>query len=177
VPVPALPPPRTPGSYRIALVCLGNICRSPMADVILTDHVAAAGLGDRVTVASSGTGDWHIGHPMDRRAAALLTSEGYSADAASAHRAQQVHPSWLTEYDVLLAMDRENLRDLRALADDAAAVESERVRLFGDFDPAMPGAEVPDPYYDGDDGFHIVLRMVERTADALVVALAATLDE
>jgi protein-tyrosine phosphatase len=169
VPVPELPPPRTPGSYRIALVCLGNICRSPMADVILTDRVATAGLDDRVTVASSGTGDWHIGHPMDRRAAALLTSEGYSADAASAHRAQQVHPSWLTEYDVLLAMDRENLRDLHALAD--GEVDPDRVRLFGDFDPATPGAEVPDPYYDHEDGFRIVLAMVERTADALVAAL------
>ena len=87
--MPPLPPPRTPGHYRIALVCLGNICRSPMADVVLTDRVAAAGLGDRVTVVSSGTGDWHIGHPMDRRAAALLTSEGYDGPA-SAHRAQQV---------------------------------------------------------------------------------------
>lgn len=169
MPVPALPPPRTPGRYRIALVCLGNICRSPMADVILTDRVAAAGLDDRVTVASSGTGDWHIGHPMDRRAAALLTSEGYPADAASAHRARQVRPSWLTEYDLLLAMDRQNLSDLRDLAH--GDVDPDRVRLFGDFDPATPGAEVPDPYYDGEDGFHIVLRMVERTADALVSAL------
>jgi protein-tyrosine phosphatase len=171
VPVPALPPPRTPGHYRIALVCLGNICRSPMAEVVLADRIAAAGLGDRVTVVSSGTGDWHIGHPMDRRAAALLTSEGYSADSASAHRAQQVASSWLADCDLLLAMDRQNLRDLRALADGEAEVDPERVRLFGDFDPATPGAEVPDPYYDDDDGFPVVLRMVERTADTLVSAL------
>ena len=164
--MPALPPPRVAGSYRIALVCLGNICRSPMAHVILTDRVAAAGLDDRVTVASSGTGDWHIGHPMDRRAAALLVSEGYDP---SAHRAQQVRPSWLTDYDLLLAMDRQNLRDLGDLA--GGEVDPARVRLFGDFDPATPGAEVPDPYYDGEDGFHVVLRMVERTADNLVSAL------
>ncbi|MDZ5619781.1 low molecular weight protein-tyrosine-phosphatase [Nocardioides sp. HM23] len=164
--MPALPPPRTPGRYRIALVCLGNICRSPMADVVLTERVAAAGLADKVSVVSSGTGDWHVGHPMDRRAAALLTSEGYDA---SAHRAQQVAPSWLTAHDLLLAMDRQNLRDLHALAD--GDVDPDRVRLFGDFDPVEPGAEVPDPYYGGDDGFHDVLAMIERTADALVDAL------
>ncbi|WP_322937255.1 low molecular weight protein-tyrosine-phosphatase [Nocardioides bizhenqiangii] len=164
--MPALPPPRTPGRYRIALVCLGNICRSPMADVVLTERVAAAGLADKVSVVSSGTGDWHVGHPMDRRAAALLTSEGYDA---SAHRAQQVAPSWLTAHDLLLAMDHQNVRDLHALAD--GDVDPDRVRLFGDFDPVEPGAEVPDPYYGGDDGFHDVLAMIERTADALVDAL------
>jgi protein-tyrosine phosphatase len=137
-----------------------------MADVILNDRVAAAGLDDRVTVVSSGTGDWHIGHPMDRRAATLLTSEGYDP---SAHRARQVDATWLTECDVLLAMDRQNLRDLHALAD--GDLDPARVRLFGDFDPASPGAEVPDPYYGGDDGFHDVLAMVERTADALAEAL------
>ncbi len=164
--MPALPPPRTPGRYRIALVCLGNICRSPMADVVLTDRVAAAGLAEQVTVVSSGTGDWHVGHPMDERAAALLTSEGYDA---SAHRAQQVRASWLTECDLLLAMDRQNLRDLHDLAGDD--LDPDRVRLFGDFDPVEPGAEVPDPYYGGADGFSDVLAMVERTADALVDTL------
>lgn len=164
---PALPPPRTPGRYRVALVCLGNICRSPMAHVVLDDRVAAAGLADRVEVASSGTGDWHVGGPMDRRAAALLTSEGYDA---SAHRARQVQPSWLDDHDLLLAMDRQNLRDLRALG----PVDPERVRLFGDFDPATPGAEVPDPYYD-DDGFAVVLAMVERTSDALIDQLKQVL--
>ncbi len=171
--MPALPSPRTPGRYRIALVCLGNICRSPMADVVLTDRIAAAGLDDRVTVVSSGTGDWHVGRPMDRRAAALLTTEGYPIDLASAHRAQQVQASWLTDCDLLLAMDRQNLHDLHTLA--AAEVEPDRVRLFGDFDPVDPGAEVPDPYFGGDDGFHDVLAIVERTADALVDGLVAAL--
>jgi protein-tyrosine phosphatase len=160
--VPELPPPRTPGRYRIALVCLGNICRSPMADVVLTDRIASAGLDDRVTVVSSGTGDWHVGQPMDRRAAALLTTEGYDA---SAHRAQQVRPSWLTDCDLLLAMDRDNLADLLALATEE--VDPARVRLFGDFDPVEPGAEVPDPYFGDGAGFPVVLAMVERTADAL----------
>jgi len=144
-----------------------------MAHVVLTDRVATAGLDDRVTVVSSGTGDWHVGHPMDRRAAATLTSEGYPADSASAHRAQQVQGSWLTDCDLLLAMDSQNLQDLRALA--AGPVDTERIRLFGDFDPAEPGAEVPDPYYGDGDGFQVVLAMVERTSDALVDGLVATL--
>ncbi|WP_312855859.1 low molecular weight protein-tyrosine-phosphatase [Nocardioides stalactiti] len=163
---PTLPPAREPGRYRVALVCLGNICRSPMADVVLTDRVRSAGLDDRVEVVSSGTGDWHVGHPMDRRAAAILTGEGYDA---SAHRAQQVQASWLTDCDLVLAMDQDNLRDLRSLAGGTA--DPDRVRLFGDFDPLEPGAEVPDPYYGGTDGFQVVLAMVERTCDVLVAAI------
>src|SRR5690349_15854499 len=113
-----------------------------MGHVVLADRVTAAGLDDRVTVVSSGTGDWHIGNPMDRRAAALLTSEGYDA---AVHRAQQVRTTWFAECDVILTMDRTNLSDLRALA--GADLEPDRVLLYGDFDPDDPGAEVPDPYY------------------------------
>jgi len=165
---PAVPAPRHPGRYRIAVVCLGNICRSPMADVVLVDRVAAAGLDDRVEVVSAGTGDWHVGEPMDHRAAALLTAQGYDA---SRHRAQQVLASWLDEHDLVLAMDRDNLRALRALGDADPA----RVRLFRDFDPDEPGGEVPDPYFGGEAGFHAVLAMVERTSDALVAAVADAL--
>ncbi len=163
-----LPAPRTPGRYRIALVCLGNICRSPMAHVVLDARVADAGLDARVTVLSAGTGDWHVGGPMDRRAAALLTAEGYDA---SRHRAQQVLPSWLDECDLVLAMDAENLRDLRALGE----AEPERLRLFRDLDPEGPG-DVPDPYYGGDAGFAGVLAMVERTSAAIVEELAPLVD-
>ncbi|MEJ7796443.1 MAG: low molecular weight protein-tyrosine-phosphatase [Nocardioides sp.] len=156
-----LPSARTPGRYRVALVCLGNICRSPMADVVLSARLTEAGLDDRVTVASSGTGDWHVGNPMDRRAAATLTTAGYDA---SRHRAQQFAPSWLGEHDLVLAMDQQNLADIDAPTDD-------RVRLFRDFDPVEPGSEVPDPYYGGDNGFEEVLAMVERTSAALVASL------
>ena len=162
---PDLPAPRDPGRYRIALVCLGNICRSPMAHVVLAERVAAAGL-DHVEVVSSGTGDWHVGEGMDRRAAATLSAAGYDG---SGHRAQQVGPSWAREHDVLLAMDSQNLRDLRELF--AGEVDPQRVRLYGDFDPVSPGAEVPDPYFGGDEGFADVLAMVERTADEIVAAL------
>ncbi len=160
-PVPAA---RVPGRYAVALVCLGNICRSPMAHVVLTDRLAEAGLADAVTVTSSGTAGWHQGNPMDPRAAATLTAAGYDA---TRHRARQWLPEDAAGLDLVLAMDEANLADLGG--------RGERVRLFGDYDPLAPGGEVPDPYYGGDEGFEEVLAMVERTADALVDALAAEL--
>jgi len=160
-----IPAPRTSGRYAVALVCLGNICRSPMADVVLSARVEEAGLADRVSIASSGTGDWHVGQPMDRRAAATLTAAGYDA---SRHRAQQYAPTWRDEFDLVLAMDGQNLVDIGG-ADD-------RVRLFRDFDPREPGGEVPDPYYGGDAGFEEVLTMVERTAATIVAQLGLELE-
>jgi protein-tyrosine phosphatase len=162
-----VPAPRTPGRYRIALVCLGNICRSPMADVVLTSRLERAGLADRVEVTSAGTGGWHVGQPMDERAAATLTTAGYDA---SRHRARQFAASWLDDRDLVLAMDASNLADVRAAG---ASPDAGRVRLFRDFDPVDPGGEVPDPYYGEDAGFEEVLAMVERTADTLVTALGA----
>lgn len=158
-----LPDAHTSGTYSVALVCLGNICRSPIAHVVLASRLEQAGLGGHVSVESSGTGDWHIGKPMDRRAAATLTGSGYDA---TAHLAQQFAAPRAAAYDLVLAMDRSNLDDLRRLG-----VPQERLMLFRDFDP-MPGdGEVPDPYYGGEDGFVEVLAIVERTAGGLVRAL------
>ncbi len=156
--MPRLPEQRTSGRYRIAVVCLGNICRSPTAHVVLEQRIAEAGLADRVEVSSSGTADWHVGKPMDPRSAATLSSAGYDP---SRHRARQFAGD--AEHDLVLVMDSSNLADVGG--------RTERVRLFRDFDPAEPGSEVPDPYYGGDDGFREVLAMVERTSDAIVAAL------
>ncbi|MFC7495348.1 MULTISPECIES: low molecular weight protein-tyrosine-phosphatase [unclassified Nocardioides] len=154
----SLPDGREPGRYRVEVVCLGNICRSPMAHVVLEERLADAGLGDVVEVTSSGTGDWHVGNPMDRRAAATLTAAGYDA---SRHRARQ----WadLDGADLYLAMDATNLADIGGAGT--------RTRMFRDFDPIERGGDVPDPYYGGDDGFEEVLGMVERTASAIVESL------
>ena len=160
-----LPSPRTPGTYRIALVCLGNICRSPMAHVVLAGRLADAGLDDRVEVASSGTGGWHVGNPMDPRAAATLSAAGLDP---TRHRARQYDATWPEAYDVVLVMDEANLADVGG--------RTERVGLFRDLDPGGPGGEVPDPYYGGPDGFEEVLAMVERTSDEIVAALAASLE-
>ena len=152
-------------TYRIALVCLGNICRSPMADVVLDRRLDEAGLSGSVQVISSGTGDWHVGKPMDERAAATLAAAGYDA---TRHRAQQFAASWLDEQDLVLAMDGANLADIGG--------PGERVLLFRAFDPVEPGGEVPDPYYGGPDGFEEVLDMVERTSVAITAALQRLLE-
>ncbi|GAB3243199.1 low molecular weight protein-tyrosine-phosphatase [Nocardioides dilutus] len=164
-----LPPPRRRGEYAVALVCLGNICRSPMADVVLTAHVERAGLSDRVTVNSCGTGDWHVGQAMDRRAAATLSAAGFDP---TLHRARLFEPSWLLRHDLVLAMDESNLADVTAAA---TAADDGRVLLFREFDPIGTGGEVPDPYYGGDAGFEEVLEMVERTSAVLVSALERAL--
>lgn len=164
----SLPPPRTPGRYAVGLVCLGNICRSPTAEVVLSAAVTAAGLAARVGVDSCGTGAWHVGDPMDRRAAATLRSAGYDP---SAHRARHLDARW-ARCDVLLVMDAANHREVLA----AGIVEPERVRMFRELDPVDPDQDVPDPYYGGEDGFEEVLAMVRRTCSALVAALDTAVD-
>ena len=160
-----LPAPRGT-TYAVGFVCLGNICRSPMADVVMSRLVEQAGLGDRVRVSSCGTGAWHVGEPIDRRAGAELAAAGYDA---SAHRGQQLDRSWL-DLDLLLAMDDDNLAGVRGLGADP-----ERARLFRSFDPLVaedePVPDVPDPYYGGDEGFREVLAMVERTCARLLDGL------
>ena len=157
-----VPPGRVPGAYAVALVCLGNICRSPIADVVLSDRVARAGLDHQVHVASAGTAGYHVGEAMDERAAATLVAADLDP---SQHRARQFEAAWHQRFDLVLAMDQQNLDDLGGRDDEG------RVRLFRDFDPATPGGEVPDPYYGEGDGFDQVLDMVGRTVDTLIPLL------
>jgi protein-tyrosine phosphatase len=153
--------------YRVALVCLGNICRSPIADVVLNDRLAGAGLADDIEVTSCGTATWHIGEAMDPRAAEVLSRAGYDAGR---HRAQHFGAGWF-DHDLILAMDATNLADIVALL---PADRRDRVRLFRSYDPEAHGEEpVPDPFYGGPEGFENVLEIVERTSDALVDELRA----
>ncbi|MFW6773033.1 low molecular weight protein-tyrosine-phosphatase [Nocardioides sp. CPCC 205120] len=167
--LPTPRPTRAEGSapYRLAVVCLGNICRSPVADVVIEARLAAAGLADAVDVRSFGTAGWHVGGPMDERSAAVLTRGGYDA---TRHRARRLTADEAAGFDALLGMDASNVADVRALAGDAA----DRVLLFRDLDPEGTG-DVPDPYEGGPDGFDATLAVVERVADALVAELRATL--
>jgi protein-tyrosine phosphatase len=161
-------PPQTSDSaelYRIAFVCLGNICRSPMAHVVLERRLAEVGLDDHVVVTSAGTGGWHTGEPMDRRAAAVLTGAGYDP---SRHIARRFSMDWYVENDLLLAMDASNYADMAELAPD---VESQKkLRMFRDFDPEATDADrdVPDPWYRGTTSFNEVLQMVERTTESII---------
>jgi protein-tyrosine phosphatase len=145
---------------RIAVVCLGNICRSPMAATVLRSKIGAAGLADEVEVTSAGTGDWHVGAAADRRARAALRTRGYPDE----HRARQFTAADFADVDLVLAMDGHNLRDLRRLA---AAADLDNIRLFDGT------AEVPDPYYGDRSDFDAVLDQIEAACDRLVVEARA----
>jgi len=166
-----VPQPRDPNRpYRICVVCLGNICRSPMAEVILRDELAATGLAGKVEVDSAGTGDWHLGEAMDPGARAELSRRGYDG---SGHEARQIQPSWLANYDLILAMDRGNLASLRQMAAGDSELAG-RIRLMRSFDPAAAAqAEVPDPYHGGPEEYAQVFDMVEPAARSLASQLAA----
>jgi protein-tyrosine phosphatase len=156
----SLPPPRDPaGPYRICLVCLGNICRSPMAEAVLRAHAARSGAD--VVIDSAGTGDWHIGQSMNASALAQLGQRGYDG---AAHRARQIDASWLSSRDVFLAMDSANLDDLHAMAATVpGASASGRILLFGEVG-GLGGADIPDPYGGGPGDFAKVLDMLESAA-------------
>ncbi len=167
---PALPAPDSL-PYRLCFVCSGNICRSPMAAVVMQRLVDDAGLGDRVVVDSAGTVAFHVGDPADTRATAALRSAGYDG---SAHRARSFERSWLSGRDLVLAMDHGHLDELRAIA--RADGERARVRLLRSFDAAAPeGAEVADPYFGDESGFVEVLDQVERACRGLLDAVATVL--
>ena len=155
------------------MVCSGNICRSPIAEVVLRRLAEQAGLGGQVAVESAGTGTWHVDEAADPRAVTVLHEHGYDG---SAHRAQGFDPAWFADRDLLVAMDRGHRRELRTLAPDPAA--RDRVRLLRSFDPAAPpDAEVADPYFGGARDFATVLEQVEAACVGLLaevtVALAA----
>ena len=150
---------------RILFVCLGNICRSPTAEVVFRNRATRAGVGHLVHTASAGTGDWHAGMPPDRRAIEHARKRGYDL---SPLRARQVVPDDFTHFDWVLAMDQSNLRMLRALAPLGATAH---VGLFLDFAPHLGLQDVPDPYYGGTPQFERVLDLVEQASDALIAHL------
>lgn len=162
-----------PEIFRITTICLGNICRSPMAEVVLRDRIQRAGLADAVVVDSAGTGDWHIGYPADPRASATLDASQYER---TEHRARQINEQWIADIDLALVMDSANFLDVTSIVNRSGAVTD--LRMFRSFDPMLahfvppnPDLDVPDPYYGGDDGFVEVLQMIERASDGLVADL------
>ena len=152
--------------FRILVVCLGNICRSPTAEAALREALAEAGLQGCVQVDSAGTGDWHLGHPPDPRMVAAAAARGLTVEG----RARRVRADELGSFDLVLAADRGNLRDLRALAD--GCVDEDRMRLLRVYDPAAGDEiDVPDPY-GGDAGlFDDVVAICRRAAAGVVADL------
>lgn len=172
---------------RILFVCLGNICRSPTAEGVMRKLVAEAGLDGRaagidgspagidgpvagIELDSAGTGDWHVGEAPDPRAKAAAKARGIELDSV----ARQVRRRDFEDFDLILAMDGSNLHDLRQLAPDEAA--RAKVRLLREFDPASHGLDdldVPDPYYDSERGFQVVLDQIEAACAGLLEAVRA----
>jgi protein-tyrosine phosphatase len=170
-----LPSPREPGApYRVCLVCLGNICRSPMAETVLRAALAAAGLDGTVVVDSAGTGDWHVGDAMDPGARSALASRGHDGSGPETHRARQFEPSWLSRYDLILAMDTRNLVDLRRMARGSA--DADRIRLFGKAGGLGDTSDIPDPWGGGPDEFGQVLDLLGAAAPVIAARLARLLE-
>ena len=139
---------------RVLFVCTGNICRSPTAEGVLRHLAKEAGI--EVQVESAGTGDWHVGHPPDERAQHHARSRGYDL---SAQRARQVRRRDFEDFDLIVAMDRGHLA---ALERQCPPQHRGKLRML------VEGRDVPDPYYDGPDGFERVLDMVEAGCRGLL---------
>jgi protein-tyrosine phosphatase len=151
---------------RILFVCLGNICRSPTAEAVLRALAAREAPELSLEVDSAGTSGYHIGQPPDPRTRQAAARRGYNL---STLRARVVEPPYFEHFDLILAMDRENLRALRSRAPSAAACE--RLRLFLEFAPQGAPQDVPDPYYGGPNGFEEVLDLVEAATRGLLTHL------
>ena len=151
----------------VLFVCLGNICRSPLAEGVMRHLVRERGMEDRFHLDSAGTGAYHVGEPPDIRARRVAQENGVDLDGA----ARQVELEDFHRFHHVLAMDQANLRDLERLhsnVDGGAAPE-----LLRAYDPeAEEGAEVPDPYYGGPDGFERVFQMVRQACSGLLDELA-----
>lgn len=154
--------------FGVLFVCLGNICRSPMAEGMFRRAVEAAGASERFLIDSAGTGGWHAGSPPDRRAQAVLRKRGVDISGLSA---RQVQTDDFFTFDLLLAMDAGNRTDLLALSPKG---QEGKVGLFLDYAPHLRVREVPDPYYGGPEGFERVLALVEAASEGLLKALLKT---
>jgi protein-tyrosine phosphatase len=147
---------------RVLFVCMGNICRSPMAEAVFRHQVAAAGLADRFVIDSAGTSGWHAGEPPHGGTLAVLARHGVEAGA---QRSRQLTPDDFAAFDYVVAMDEENMAEIGRFRRDPHA----RVSLLLDHAPGLGAREVPDPYYTG--GFEPVYRLVEAGCAGLLAQI------
>jgi len=150
-----------PDSTRVLFVCLGNICRSPMAEAIVRERALARGLDQQFHFASAGTGDWHIGGGADTRSAAIAKAHGVDL---SRHRAMQIMPLDISHWHWFVAMDTNNKEDLLTMG-----ANRETVLMMRQFESeANIPLDVPDPYYGGNDGFEDMFQLLTANADPLL---------
>ena len=150
---------------KILFVCLGNICRSPAAENIMNHLIEQEGLGDRIICDSAGTGGWHVGAPPDRRMRAAAAARGMDFVGA----ARQFHAQDLQEFDLILAMDKENYRDILAL--DPQGKFRGKVKMMCDYCQTHRDQEVPDPYYGGTEGFNYVIDLLFDACGGLLKSI------
>ena len=147
---------------RVLFVCMGNICRSPLAHGFFEQWVEQAGLGARIEVDSAGTHSYHVGEPPDERARQSALRRGFDIGQQRARRAQA---SDFEHFDYVLAMDDENYHSLERLS---SVTHKHKLKLFLEFAPHLNEREVPDPYYGGASGFERVIDLVEEAARGLL---------
>lgn len=151
---------------KVLFVCLGNICRSPAAEGIMRHAVAKAGQADRWVIDSAGTGDWHVGDLPDARMRDHARRRGYNL----VHRCRQITRRDFADFDLIVAMDENNRRNLMRLAPDASS--RDKIVMMADFfSPGAPVDYVPDPYYDGPEGFELAMDLLEDATRGLLTAL------
>lgn len=156
---------------RVLFVCLGNICRSPLAEGVFRQLVEEEGLGEFFEIDSGGTGPWHVGERPDPRMRSTAMARGLDIGY---QRARQIERRDLLHYDHIFVMDKYNLSDTLAL--DPVGEHGTRVRLFREFDPQPDDYQVPDPYVGGQEGFDRVYDIVDRTSRAIIDRLKAIYD-
>lgn len=152
---------------RLLFVCLGNIIRSPLAEHLFLDQAQEAGVEDKYQVDSAGTAAYHIGEAPDPRMRSTASARGVNYSG----RARQIQPEDFDNFDLILAMDRSNERELLALA--GSTQRQGKVRLLREFDTVDGDANVPDPYYGGSEGFEATYDIVERSVRGLLEQLEA----
>lgn len=152
-----------PQEIAVLFVCLGNICRSPLAEGVFRHILDEEKLSDRFRVDSAGTGGWHVGESPDHRSIRTAATHGVTLSGHS----RQIQPEDFRRFDYIIAMDQSNLQDLQRYLEGVGG--NAALYLLREFDPkGGPGAEVPDPYYGGPDGFEAVYAMVERSCRGLL---------
>ncbi len=155
--------------YRVLMVCMGNICRSPTAEVVLRNFIKINGLGDKVEVDSAGTHGYHVGEAPDPRTQRAALIRGYDM---SQLRARKVAHQDLDYFDLILAMDKSNLDNLQRIA---LPEQLPKIQLFMDYSSNFDEQEVPDPYYGLGYGFDLVIDMVEDAAAGLAQEISRRL--
>jgi protein-tyrosine phosphatase len=152
-------------SVKICFVCLGNICRSPLAQGVFETLVDKENYQDSIHIESAGTGNWHVGNPPDKRMQTTALKNGVTMNSL----ARQFQPDDFNRFDLIIAMDQTNYADLATLC--SPSIAEKKLKLFRSFDPKNSVAQlqdVPDPYYGGDEGFDNVFDIINRTSPKIL---------